>query len=162
MRTHGRMVSLSAIVLWALLVPTAQADAKFPHAVFFGRFDLSGDFDLINPCNGEQVIGTLQGQGHLLLVGDAGGGAHLELMEVVHGHGETLDGTRYAANQPLNTVINATFLSDRRVEVLVTSVHFISAGGSDNFVAHAVQHLTVTPDGTVTSEFTIISQECRG
>jgi hypothetical protein len=29
-------------------------------------------------------------------------------------------------------------------------------------VAHAVQHLTITPDGTVTSEFTIISQECRG
>ena len=164
MRTYGRIVPLLAIVLGVLLGPSApaKADAQFPHAVFFGRFDLSSDFDLVNPCNGEEVIGTLQGQGHLLIVGDAGGGAHLELMEVVHGHGETADGTRYTAGQPLNSVIDATFLSDHRVEVLVTNVHFISAGGSDNFVAHALQHLTITPDGTVTSEFTIISQECRG
>jgi len=164
MRTFGRIVPLLASVLCVLLAPTApaKADTEFPHAVFFGRFDLSADFDLVNPCNGEEVIGTLQGQGHLLIVGDAGGGAHLELMEVVHGDGETADGTRYSAIQPLNAVIDATFQSEHRVEVLVTSVHFISAGGSDNFVAHAVQHLTITPDGTVTSEFTILSQECRG
>jgi hypothetical protein len=164
MRAYARIVPLSAIVLCVLLGPTppASADAKFPHAVLSSRFDLSGEFDLVNPCNGEQVIGTIEGQGHLLIVGDAGGGAHLKLTEEVHGHGETPDGTRYAVGQPLANVIHATFLSDRRVEVFVTNLHFNSAGSSDNFIAHAVQHLTITPDGTVTSTFTIISQECRG
>jgi hypothetical protein len=164
MRTYGRILLLSLIVLSALLVPTvpAKADAPFDHAVFFGRFTIDEPFDLVNPCSEEQILGTFKGQGHLLIVADGGGGAHLELLLVVHGRGETPDGTTYTVGGEVSQVVGATFLSDRRVLTAVGNVHFISAGGGDNFVVHVAEHLTITPDGTVTSEFVIISEECRG
>ena len=43
----------------------------------------------------------------------------------------------------------------------LTDLHFISTGGGDNFIAHAMERFTITPHGTH-GKVTFVSSECRG
>jgi hypothetical protein len=45
------------------------------------RYDIFEVVEYENPCTGEISIATMEGQGHLILITDGAGGAHVNLVE---------------------------------------------------------------------------------
>lgn len=156
---RGLMSRFIISLVSALIVPVALA-AQGATVVRTTAVLLDEPFTLINPCNDEEVNGTLNARGHLVTVENPNGSAHVDLFLSFHGTGVDTSGDLYTFG--LNAIGTGT-ATVNGVEVItaVAPVEFISRSGSDNYVAHGVAHIVTTPNGPVV-EFEFISTECRG
>ncbi len=140
-----------------LFAPTLIADPAF---VQRERYDISHTTTFANPCTGELATVTIEGQGHLVLVSDGAGGAHVNMVETGHGVAEDASGATYVVGQTTMGSGNAT-LQGSQVVTGETTLHFISKGRGENYIGHGLSHIVMTPSGA-THEFELISTECRG
>lgn len=132
----------------------------FAANLFNGTVPISGT--TFNPCNGDAV--TFAGTAHEVLneAIDANGGAHLSGKMVVHIAGTgSPSGEAYVGNGKVSLNENfdsgVTFTSTRAI-----STELIAQGSEPNFLFRALAHITVNPDGTVTSSFDTFTSACRG
>jgi hypothetical protein len=114
---------------------------------------------VFNPCNGENV--SFSGLDHVTarVTIDGSGGFHLATHDNIHVTGTGDQGNTYEGNQEDNSVING------RVGVEQTATFTfseISKGSAPNFEVHALFHLTVNANGTVTAFVNNFTAVCRG
>jgi hypothetical protein len=115
-----------------------------------------------NPCNGDLVslTGTLHEQFHITI--DSAGGANLEdhfNPQDVTGTGSP-SGAKYQATGV--TRDNANFTPGALfVTTFVNNFRIIGQGPDNNFMVHENAHVTVNPNGTVTSFHDNFSITCQ-
>jgi len=146
-------------VLLAFAIPTALA-AQSATVVKTRNDDFSAPFTLTNPCNGEDVVGVVEGRTHTVEVFDPSGGNHEELFSFVRTTAQGAFGNTYQATQ---TLVGTATTTSNGIEVatVVLDQPLISRGSADNLMLHALLHFTITPNGTAV-DFTVVSIECRG
>jgi hypothetical protein len=119
-------------------------------------------FDFFNPCTGENVSGVVEQKSTIQLFADANGGSHLLIHDVFSGRavGET-SGIQYVGPQAEH--VSVLDRSGEQFEFTdQRNFRFISEGGSDNLLLNVLIHLTVTPNGEVTSEVFLVTLACTG
>jgi hypothetical protein len=112
-----------------------------------------------NACNGEML--TFSGELHLTsrVTLDSSGGFHLGAHVNIHVTATGDQGNTYEGNQEDNSELNGR-IGVEQIETITISI--ISKGSAPNVVIHAVFHITVRPDGTVTAFVDHLTAECRG
>jgi hypothetical protein len=119
--------------------------------------------DDVNPCNGEAVLLTGELKLTTRITVDGQGKTHVAFSLVpsqVRGEGES--GTAYSAVGGEREHLNFTESAFPFIDSFTSIFNLVSAGGTDNFTAKIVFHVTVTADGTVRSEVAHFSGECHG
>ena len=119
-------------------------------------------FGFFNECTGENVSGVVEQKSTIQLFTDANGGFHLLIHDVFTGRavGET-SGVQYVG--PQSEHVSALDRSGEQFEFTdQRSFRFISEGGSDNLLVNVLIHLTVTPNGDVTSQVFQVTLDCTG
>lgn len=143
----------------ALLGPTsAQAQASNTTIKYSDTFP----FSFFNECTGETVSGVVSLKGTVQETVDASGGYHFRFHEVFNGRavGET-SGTQYVGPQTDHQSYHVS--SNGAVqETFTLNFRFISRGSADNILEQFLFHITVTPDGEVTSELDRVTVTCTG
>jgi Beta-ketoacyl synthase, N-terminal domain len=126
------------------------------------KFSDSFPFSFFNDCTGEIVSGVVQFKTTIHITTDANGGFHAHFHDVFHGTavGET-SGTQYVGPQTDHDSFNASS-GGALEETFTLNFRFLSQGSADNILTHILFHITITPNGNVTSEIFNITQECRG
>jgi hypothetical protein len=117
---------------------------------------------LFNPWNGEPVNFT--GSCHTVIneTLDSSGGVHFGFHVNCHVSAVGQDtGARYIGNAEANFTAN---VNSGETVTLTFPFTFsgISKGSEPNFVIHSIFHITINPDGTVTSFVDTFSAERRG
>jgi hypothetical protein len=155
--TRRRALVLAAPAAGAFLAVSMAAPAQ---AATDYNVTIPFAADMINPCNGEEVFvtGTEHDNDHITF--DGSGGAHVDFhFNVAGASGTGSQGNTYQ------------FLADFRssAEVTVGQVfngtlneQMVSHGSAPNFVVQDHAHFTVHEDGTVSSEHSYFTSECRG
>lgn len=131
----------------------------FAAILFKGNVPISGA--TFNPCNGDSVSFT--GQAHEVVreTIDGNGGAHVAGKMIVHITGiGSASGDAYVGNGEVsfNQNLNSSLTLTRTEPV---SSELIAQGSAPNFLFKALAHITVNPDGTVTSFFDSFTPACR-
>jgi len=126
------------------------------------KFSDSFPFSFFNDCTGEFVSGVVSFKTTIHETIDASGGYHFHFQDIFLGRavGET-SAIQYVGPQTdhesflvsSNGALEDTYTLDFR---------FISLGSADNILTHLLFHVTITPNGDVTSEIANISSVCRG
>jgi len=151
-----------------ILVSLFLASFAFPTSVqaqaenFKIRFSETFPFSFFNECTGEVVSGTVSVKGTIHETIDSSGGFHFRLHEVFRGKavGET-SGIQYVGPQTDHTSFHLS--SNGALEDTFTlNFRFISRGSADNIQTHILFHITITPNGVVTSEVDNFRSVCRG
>ena len=147
------------ILMAALLVPTSVMAGATNTTI---KFSDTFPFSFFNNCTGEFVSGIVSVKGTIHETIDASGGFHFRIHEVFNGRavGET-SGIRYVGPQTDHESFHVSSnggLSD----TFTLNFRFISQGKADNIQAHLLFHITITPNGDVTSELATIRDVCRG
>jgi hypothetical protein len=126
------------------------------------KFSDSFPFSFFNECTGEVVSGVVNVKTTLHLTEDGHGGFHAHFHAVFNGRavGET-SGIQYVGPQVNHDSFHATS-GGILEETSTLNFRFLSAGGADNILTHILLHITITPNGDVTSEFLNITEECNG
>jgi hypothetical protein len=147
------LAPLAAIVFALALTLPALADT-----VYNITFPVS--FSVVNPCNGETVVvsGNEHDTLHMTMDGNGGfhGVFHMNLQDV-SGVGD--QGNTYRIPATFHDNINGKVGEE---ETLTATSNVISQGSAPNFLLHDDTHITVHPDGTVTSSHDNFRTECRG
>jgi len=114
---------------------------------------------VINPCNGETV--TFSGVDHFTarVVFDGAGGFHLTTHDNIHVTATGDQGNSYEGNQEDTSEVNGRVGIE---ETFVLTFSEISKGSAPNFEVHMLEHVTVNPNGTITSFVDHITANCRG
>lgn len=123
-------------------------------------FDISTT--LFNPCTGELI--DFEGQGHISVHGVMNNNkfsfhSHFNT-QGIHGVGQT-SGLTYTGNEADNYSVNGSLTNPTLVITETQSFKMITAGGGNNFVVKALFHVTVTPNGDVTTLVDNFSIECQ-
>ena len=143
-----------AAVLFALaLTLPALADQVY-------NMTVPTNFTVTNPCNGENV--ALSGNEHETLhtTIDSNGGHHSDIhanLQDVKGIGD--QGNTYTIPGQFHGSFNGQVGSEN---TLTETFNVISTGSAPNFVMQENTHITVNPDGTVTSTHGNFRTECTG
>jgi hypothetical protein len=152
-----KLLSLTLLVT-LILLPTlstrAQADT------FTVNSDLPIDAIVRPPCTREAV--HISGTAHILfhITRDSTDGLHIKMQtnyQGVSGTGLTT-GDKYQVIGVSQNEYNSTVGS---VETINNSLRYISQGNRDNLLIHALFHVTVNANGTVTASFLNFSRECQ-
>ena len=158
MKMSCRVLLLAFVVLACLCLPASVANARA--TVEKNRIDVNEPFEIENPCTGMLMTGVIEGQGFATIITDDTGAQHLNLVIHVHGTAVDASGTQYVVGQ--NVI--ATGSENAQGSEIITAVvpiQFVSLDSSDNYIVHAMAHITTTPSGKVIT-FEFISEECRG
>jgi hypothetical protein len=156
--------SIVVIMLISLLLASAaqatsvQAQAANTTIKFSDTFP----FSFFNECTGEVVSGVVSVKGTVHETIDGSGGFHFHFHEVFQGRavGET-SGIRYVGPQTDHESFHVS--SNGALEDTFTlNFRFISQGKADNIQTHVLFHITITPNGDVTSEINNFREVCRG
>ena len=117
------------------------------------------DFTIANPCNGEVV--AFSGTEHATFSAtlDGSGGAHVHSHINEHASGVGSFGNKYQFPAAENYEFDAKVAQE---EIFTLSELIVSQGSAPNFVLKSDFHVTVNPDGTVTSFRDNLSIKCRG
>ena len=147
------------MLMAALLVPTSVMAGATNTTI---KFSDSFPFSFFNFCTGEVVSGVVSVKGTVHETIDASGGFHFRINEVYRGRavGET-SGIQYIGPQTDHESFHVSSngaLSD----TFTLNFRFISKGKADNIQTHLLFHVTITPNGDVTSELSHIRDVCRG
>ena len=151
---------LVVVVLMAvLLVPTSVLAQPASTTI---KFSDSFPFSFFNSCTGEVVSGVVSFKTTVHETIDASGGYHFHFHDVYNGRavGET-SGIQYVGPQTDHESFHVS--SNGALEDTFTlNFRFISKGSADNILTHILFHVTITPNGVVTSEIANITEVCRG
>ncbi len=132
----------------------------FAANIFNGTTSFSNT--IADPCTGENV--DISGTDHLVVneTFDGNGGAHISTHENIHvtGTGNTT-GASYVGSQSLNSEENDNS-GGTITMTLALPFELISKGSAPNFLVHALLHITINPNGVVTSSIDTFSEECTG
>ena len=158
-----RTISLTAVVILivALAAVGAAQAMTTPTAVVVKvpfRVSAQGLAD-IAACVGEHVTFT---DGQFNVVSHASGDRSQLVFHrnVIGGLGTgDVTGTTYHATGHLQSVDNLTPSGGESFTFELT-LNVVGTGGGGHFTAHAVEHLTFTPDGGLTSDVEIFSISC--
>ena len=114
----------------------------------------------INDCNGQLLFLTVRFHDVFALTFDAAGGFHLKVHEDSQGRGTIpVTGPDYLINGTFDDEINATAGVEQTI-----ALHFnlLSKGKAPNEVANVDLHITVTPNGDVSSFHDHFRLMCQG
>jgi hypothetical protein len=117
----------------------------------------------VNPCNGDVV--DMSGTEDLIIrmTTTNSGSVNVGLNAHLHLTGVSPNGVTYINNGVLNIETNnVSFVNGAYEQTITGPAVFISQGNTPNFTFMAIEHVTITPDGTVTSLKVDGSEECRG
>lgn len=154
-RSRQIILVVSSLAIAALLLFTVEA----PAVVVQNVHDIPLSGAVFNPCNGETV--TFTGVDHFTatVTLDGAGGFHLDAHDNVHVTATGDQGNSYEGNQEDNAPLNGRVAI---VQTLPFTFSEISKGSAPNFEVHALQHITVNANGTVTVFFSSFTSSCRG
>jgi|GEM_PF-3334282 len=151
---------LTVIMLMvALLAPTSVMAQPASTTI---KFSDSFPFSFFNNCTGEVVSGVIRGETTIDQTIDASGGYHFHFHDVYKARavGET-SGIQYVVTEIDHEGSHVS--SNGALEDTYTlNFRFISQGSADNILLHILFHITITPNGVVTSEIENITDVCRG
>jgi hypothetical protein len=152
------VVAFVLVAVTALLVAAAsQADVVTNTTV-----PVSGV--TMNPCNGEDVAFT--GALHDVLRENvaADGSTHFGVHANFRAHGVgATTGAQYEVLVSENDADNEGVIAGGQgaaEETLVVTAEFVAQGDVPNFTVEAVEHITIAPDGTITSYHVDIRTSC--
>jgi hypothetical protein len=165
-RGHAHMNSHALIGVAALLVaacdaPTAPRSPVASTGTLSAAVVQNDKFDVatfaFNDCTGEAVAVNVTFHFVTAVTADAAGGFHLKQHVNVQGSGTSATGTQYVVSEEDNFELNGSY-GVEETEVL----HFtlVSKGSAPNEVAQLTFHITVTPNGDVTSYHDNVSIKC--
>ena len=163
MNSFGKALSLKLsllvviMLMVALLAPTSVLAQPARTTI-----KISFPFSFFNNCTGEVVSGVVSVKTTVHETIDAKGGYHFHFHDVFIGRavGET-SGIQYVGPQTDHESFHVS--SNGALEDTFTlNFRFISRGGADNILTHFLFHVTITPDGKVTSEIVNITDVCTG
>ena len=122
-------------------------------------FDIPVSGFVVNPCNGELV--AFNGTEHIVdrLTFGPSGSFHEGFHVNIHVTGEGDQGNSYVGNQEENFQFNGRIGIE---ETDAFSFSEISKGSAPNFEVHALLHVTVNANGTVTTFVDNFTATCRG
>ena len=144
----GGLVSMLLAVVY-LLPASATASATQQEVPISGS--------VVNPCNDEIV--TWSGVAHFVFntVSDGSGGFNAQLNIHLTGTGD--QGNRYVGEQTQHFSVHV-----QPGQVVTETSHFtgVSQGSAPNFKLDIVEHITVTPDGTLTATVDNVASSCAG
>jgi len=154
MNTINRSVVVYSLAMAALLLIAVTV-----MAAILINMDIPVSGAVINPCNGETV--TFSGVDHFTarVVFDGAGGFHLTTHDNVHVTATGDQGNSYEGNQEDTSEVNGRVGIE---ETFVLTFSEISKGSAPNFEVHMLEHVTVNPNGTITSFVDHITANCRG
>jgi hypothetical protein len=113
-----------------------------------------------NDCTGEVITATATDHELVTVTEDGAGGFHLKLLSHVHLAGTSdITGAKYSGTGSINQTI-----FDRgtgHTETLVLTFILIGQGSVPNEVATILFHVTVHPDGTVSSSVDTFRLHCQ-
>lgn len=151
--------SMSAVLPLVLIASALMLNRALAATVFNVKMPVAGF--VADACTGELV--DLAGELHTMdtLTTDHNGGVHHDIYfnQHVKGTGET-SGAVYLLNESKHTTIN-TNSGDTVTETMPKSVELVAQGQAPNLLLHELIHMTVNPDGTITSSVDTFSTECR-
>lgn len=155
-----KRIILATIMAAALAVP-GLAGAGIAHAAQVGNFTEPTSLVFVNPCNGDVVL--LNGTEHVVanVTTDSSGGQHSSVVIQYHLSGIGTSGSRYMLNQTYSQVLNSTGGGTTAVTVPL-NLEVVSEGVSPNYDQSVFDHITINPDGTVTSSIDTVSTSCHG
>jgi len=155
MKSYKRIVwvlcSLMAAGLLVIAVKSMAAVVTNVHIPISGT--------VVNPCNGETV--TFSGVDHFTatVTLDSSGGFHLTAHDNIHVTATGSLGNTYEGNHEDTFAVNGR-VGFEQIQTLTLSA--IALGNAPNFEEHALFHITVHPDGTVTGFVNNSMAVCRG
>lgn len=157
----SRLISLLIVVMLmiVLLAPTSVTAQATSTTI---KFSDTFPFSFFNNCTGEVVSGVVSVQSTVHETIDANGGYHFHFQDVYMGRavGET-SGIQYVGPQTDHESFSVSSnggLSD----TFTVNFRFMGRGSADNILTHFLFHVTITPNGDVTSEISDITEVCRG
>jgi len=112
-----------------------------------------------NPCNGETVFFTGIDHFTASVTLDNAGGFHMAFHDNIHVTAAGDQGNSYVGNQEDNATINGRLGLVQTEPFTFTE---ISKGSAPNFQEHALFHITVNANGTVTVLIDNFTASCRG
>ena len=153
MNTINRSVVVYSLAMAALLLIAVTV-----MAAILINMDIPVSGAVINPCNGETV--TFSGVDHFTarVVFDGAGGFHLTTHDNIHVTATGDQGNSYEGNQEDTSEVNGRVGIE---ETFVLTFSEISKGSAPNFEVHMLEHVTVNPNGTITSFVDHITANCR-
>ena len=165
-------VAVSGLVVWGCEEPSNPTAVSLPdqsgivsvaispNATF--KFSDSFSFSFFNDCTGEVVSGVVSVKTTVHVSPDGNGGFHAHFHDVFNGRavGET-SGIQYVGPQTDHDSFNASS-GGALEETFTFNFLFLSRGSADNILSHTLFHITITPNGHVTSETATITEACKG
>ena len=113
---------------------------------------------VVNPCNGENAAFT--GVDHFTArVTFSGAGFHFANHDNIHVTATGDQGNSYVGNQEDNSELNGRVGVEQTMQFVFSE---ISKGSAPNFEVHAIFHITVHADGTITGFVNDFTAACRG
>lgn len=130
--------------------PAATPDGLSPAVIFNEQFR-NISFTAISDCTGEVIDITVTFHEVDAVTEDGAGGVHVDSHFNLHftGTGETT-GAQYLGSESFRDIFNTQVGNEETFEDTFT---LIGHGGAPNEVLTGLFHITVNPDGTVTTEF---------
>jgi hypothetical protein len=147
-------VLVSSLAIAALLLIAVKAMAEVTT-----RMDIPLNGAVFNPCNGETV--TFSGVDHFTakVTLDGAGGFHSDFHDNIHVTATGDQGNSYEGNQEDNAPFNGRVAMEQTAPFTFSE---ISKGSAPNFEVHALFHVTVNANGTVTASINTFTSSCRG
>jgi len=164
-RLYNRITAKFSIILLILMLVASAASPTSVYAQAASttiKFSDSFPFSFFNNCTGEVVSGVVSVKTTVHETIDAKGGYHFHFHDVFNGRavGET-SGIQYVGPQTDHESFHVSS-SGGLEDTFTLNFRFISRGKADNILLHILFHVTITPNGDVTSEIDNITDVCRG
>ena len=148
-----------SVVVYSLAMAALLLIAVTVMAAIIINLDIPISGAVFNPCNGETL--TFTGVDHFTarVVFDRAGGFHLTTHDNIHVTATGDQDNSYEGNQEDTNEVNGRVGVE---QTFVLTFSEISKRAAPNFEVHVLQHVTVNPNGTVTSFVDHITANCRG
>ena len=153
-------LALLLVLSISLTLPGLAPPVSAQATVIDSNMTVPIDF-IATSCNGETVIISGESQVHVHAVGAPGGHGTFFTHIQFHLSGEGPSGTRYNANETVNSIENSG-LGTASTFNSVGQLNLVSQDSSDNLRVRTTIHTTVNANGEVTAasfEFTV---DCNG
>lgn len=142
-----------------LLIAAVAGFALKSRAAVVTNIDIPLSGVLSNPCNGENV--TFSGTDHFTLhiTFNSAGGINAVAHDNIHVTASGDQGNSYVGNQEDSNVLNARVGAEQTMTLIFSE---ISQTKAPNFEVHAIAHVTINANGSVTASVNNFTAVCRG